>query len=511
MRVALALCLAALAAGAKAGDLAGVAASALQTLRPAPNNPVQLTIAPAGNGRVVSHPAGIDCGAGCSTPFEKGTLLYLEAQPAPGWHLDHYSGDCSGMECALTLERDAEIGATFARNAPAPAAAKACSDYVGPPPAALHAYEGMMHQHSSYSDGDIHSTPADYYAAGKSRGYSYVAGSEHSDTDDIGVYVDTGAQCSASLGGAVTCLTPTRDRLQKWQATAVEAAQASTDSFLAIRGLEWTSDRFGHINVFFSSNFANAKTDGGYALTMQTFWDWFTRAPGTVGDGGGLTSPVPMGGGADGLATFNHPGDKCNLAQYGDSGCDWNGFAYVPAAADRLFGIEAYNLEQRDDRYQPYIAAALDQGWRLSMIGAEDDHAATFGQDIRPKTVTLATATTGDAFKAAWLARRTYALAPGQHLRAQLDVEGHPMGSVMQCDIGKAVKLDVAVRNRDGSAYKGSLRLFTDGGKELARANTTQASFSLPVASGTHWYFVRVHGADGKSAAYLAPVWIQGR
>lgn len=483
--------------------------SPLPRLLPTPPAPVQLQVQLSGSGHVVSQPAAVDCGTSCVGQFDPGVLMHLEVQPEPGWTLAGFSGDCDGMECALTLKRDAQVSVKFVPAAPGPA--KACSDYIGPAQAQLNAYEGMMHQHSSYSDGDIHSTPADYYAAGKRHGYSYVAGSEHSDTDDIGVYVDTGADCTTSLAGVTTCYTPSSDRLFKWQATATQAAQASTEQFLAIRGLEWTSDRFGHINVYFSSNFANAKTDGGYAVTMSTFYDWFSRAPGTPGLGGGLTSPVPMGGGADGLATFNHPGDKCNLAQYGDSGCDWNGFAYVPAAADRLFGIEAYNSTQGNDRYQPFIAAALDQGWHLSMIGAEDDHKATFGQDIRPKTVTLATAPTADAFKAAWLARRTYALAPGQHLRAQLDVEGHPMGSTMRCDIRKTVKLKVGVRQQDGKPFRGSLRLYTNGGQELARSSSAQASFDIPVSAGIHWYYVRVHGSDGRSVAYLAPVWIEGR
>ena len=38
------------------------------------------------------------------------------------------------------------------------------------------------------------------------------------------------------------------------------------------------------------------------------------------------------------------------------------------------------------------------------------------------------------------------------------------------------------------------------------------AHFELPVEAGaTRWYFVRAHDADGRSAAYLAPVWISGR
>jgi hypothetical protein len=67
------------------------------------------------------------------------------------------------------------------------------------------------------------------------------------------------------------------------------------------------------------------------------------------------------------------------------------------------------------------------------------------------------------------------------------------------------------VRNKDGSPFHGTLRLYTNAGQELARTTSAQSGFDIPVSSGTHWYFVRVQGTDGKSAAYLAPVWIEGR
>jgi hypothetical protein len=470
-----------------------------------------MTVVKTGSGTLASSPAGIDCGSVCSSSFVQGTLVHLLAAPDSGWHLDHFSGACSGSECAVTLNSSSTVAVVFTQDAVA-TVPSACAAYSGPALSSLTHYEGMMHQHSSYSDGDINSTPTDYFSAGKGFGYSYTASAEHSDTDDIGVYVDTGAQCEATVGGLIECVTPSADRVVKWSSTLKEATAITDDSFLGMRGFEWTSDRFGHINVFMSANFANAKTDGGYIATMQTFYDWFTRSPTTPGDGGGLTNiSGPAGGGADGLATFNHPGDKCDLAAYGDTGCDWNGFTYIPAAADRMFGIEAYNHDQQDDKYQPFIVTALDQGWHLSFIGAEDDHAATFGQDARPKTVTMSTALTASAFKSAWLARRTYALAPGQHLRATMSVEGYPMGSTLPCDLGKTVLMNVNMTNKDGSPFSGTLQLFTDNGVKMAESSTAQSSFQIPVLAGTHWYFVRVHGANGKSVAYLAPVWIQSR
>jgi hypothetical protein len=79
------------------------------------------------------------------------------------------------------------------------------------------------------------------------------------------------------------------DSLRKWDATAEQAAQATDGSFTALRGFEWSSDRFGHINVYLSSDWVNEVDGGGYA-DMAAFWRWFTA-----------------GGGSDGIGTFNHP------------------------------------------------------------------------------------------------------------------------------------------------------------------------------------------------------------
>lgn len=390
-----------------------------------------------------------------------------------------------------------------------------CDAYSGPALSSLKAYEGLMHEHSSYSDGDVNAIPADYYRIGQEAGYSFVGGSDHSDVLDTGVYISLNEDC-VSPSQFVSCfLSPSTDKLFKWSSIQDQAVAGSSAEFLAIPGFEWTSDVFGHINVYFSKNFSNAKTDGGYALTMETFWSWFTRDPQMPGLGGSVTAPVPFGGGSDGLAHFNHPGDKCQLENIPlpalQDTCDWNHFELVPEAVERMFAIEAYNDGNREDRYLPRIATALDKGWRLSFIGSEDEHFGEYAVEHRPKTVTLAQDLTDEGFREAWLARRTYALSPGIHARVEFDAEGHPMGSQMSCATGKTVPFNVSVKNADGSSFRGTLRLFGEGGEELAQLDTAQGRFDVPVREGTHWYFVRVHSEDGQSAAYVAPVWISGR
>ena len=84
---------------------------------------------------------------------------------------------------------------------------------------------------------------------------------------------------------------------------------ASTGAFTAFRGFEWSSDTFGHVNVYFSSNVNNAKKDGG---TPDSLFKW-------------LLKPAAQGGGGDGIATFNHPGAKGTA---GSPQFNWNDFGF---------------------------------------------------------------------------------------------------------------------------------------------------------------------------------------
>src|SRR5262249_21085511 len=121
------------------------------------------------------------------------------------------------------------------------------------------------------------------------------------------------------------------DSFRKWDATAEQAKQVMDEhpGFSAFRGFEWSSNRFGHISVYYSTNWTGAYQDGGF-VDMDTFWSWFTR-------------PASLGGGSDGLGVFNHPGAK---SIDGVPGLNWNDFEYVPAADERMVGIETFNDKQ---------------------------------------------------------------------------------------------------------------------------------------------------------------------
>ncbi len=78
---------------------------------------LQLTIGGAGSGTVTSSPAGISCGAECTTSVARDTVVTLTAAPATGSVFAGWSGGCTGTlpTCDVTLANVATVTARFAR------------------------------------------------------------------------------------------------------------------------------------------------------------------------------------------------------------------------------------------------------------------------------------------------------------------------------------------------------------------------------------------------------------
>ena len=65
-------------------------------------------------GKVISSPAGIDCGATCSAGFAAGTQVTLTASPAAAWGLSGWGGACSGIGgCSVTMNGNTSVSASF--------------------------------------------------------------------------------------------------------------------------------------------------------------------------------------------------------------------------------------------------------------------------------------------------------------------------------------------------------------------------------------------------------------
>ncbi|MBX3273381.1 MAG: hypothetical protein KF729_24170 [Sandaracinaceae bacterium] len=70
-----------------------------------------------GGGRVVSEPAGIDCGETCSASFARGATVRLRVTPAPGSELVGWGGACAGVDesCVVRLDETTEVTVTLRR------------------------------------------------------------------------------------------------------------------------------------------------------------------------------------------------------------------------------------------------------------------------------------------------------------------------------------------------------------------------------------------------------------
>ena len=397
----------------------------------------------------------------------------------------------------------------------------ASSPASGAKPQPLNHFVGALHEHSGYSDGWPGSTPADYFASAKGYGLDFLGSGEHSDNADVPVTASEGCTdpsltASCIIGDDEAPL----DSLRKWDATLEQAEAATDESFTGFRGFEWTSDRFGHINVYFSKHDTNAKADGGYATTMETFWNWFKTSPDLLG-------------GSDGLGTFNHPNAKRVIedaaeevdVSFDDPATNWNDFAYVPEADDRMVGIEVYNDEDefgttRGPEDGPgFYVHALDKGWHLGPVGAEDLHGEPetdrtpadnqWGHPLLPKTVIIASDRSAASLRAATHARRFYAIRFNEGLRIDFTVDRAMMGSRLVRPVGKPLRIEAST-NLPGL----QLEVVTSGGRVVA-TGTSSIKTMVRASSADRYYFLRVidpsrppHDSR-RYVAYSSPVWIE--
>ena len=75
-----------------------------------------LTVNKAGNGggTVTSSPAGIDCGADCTEPYDEGTTVTLTANPDATSTFAGWGGACGGTgQCTVTMNASKSVTATF--------------------------------------------------------------------------------------------------------------------------------------------------------------------------------------------------------------------------------------------------------------------------------------------------------------------------------------------------------------------------------------------------------------
>ncbi len=416
---------------------------------------------------------------------------------------------------------------------------------------------GALHEHTAYSDGTELTKPAHVFASVKSKGFDFAFSTDHSDNMGLPVPIVAAKNPMFCTSNPLACVlsdpSDFQSNLSKWDAVQAQAIKASTTQFTAIRGFEWTSDRYGHANVLMSTNFINPKTGPGYAGTMDAFWQWFV-------------APYSLGGGSDGLLVFNHPGREDSihgplssakapfspvsnaldsgdvpsnpvspvLTSSGDPAYTFNDFAYIPQADYRVVGVEVFGKGDEYDtkgKRRSWYAYALDKGWYLAPTGSEDHHETAWGDSSLPKTVIIARTRSQDDLREAMLARRMYAVAQQYNdIKLEFFAEDsngkQPMGSRIASK-DKLVRFSYAVTQREGrksslDPNKLIVELYSSQGAKSAGGDympvqtsgnaIDRQSFSLPMKDTQSWAFLRVRDASKAGnpvVAVSAPIWFK--
>ena len=416
-------------------------------------------------------------------------------------------------------------------------------------------FTGVLHDHTAYSDGFQLTKPADVFANAKNKGWSFAFTTDHSDNLGLPIPLVLAKNPEFCASNPLGCLLSDPENIAsnftKWDATQTQALQASTPKFTALRGFEWTSDRFGHANVLMSQHFINPKLGPGYLLTMEGFWAWFVM-------------PTSLGGGSDGLMIFNHPGreDAIHgplsdlkkvlsplglgklaeesplpsnplqdlLSAPGDPAYTFNDLKYVPAADYRVVGLEVFGKGDEydsDGKKQSWLGYALDKGWYLAPIGSEDHHDSRWGDGNLPKTVIIARTQSQSDLREALLARRVYAVAQNyNHLQLSFTVtespqgKAYPMGSRLAAPTDQ-LKFQVSVADRLGKktpllAHNTIIEVISSladnsvSYSPLISHNAATTTFTLSNSAKQNWAFVRVRDkATGAPVAVSAPIWFK--
>ncbi|MFN0182715.1 MAG: Ig-like domain-containing protein [Aquabacterium sp.] len=75
----------------------------------------RLTVTAPTGGRVISMPAGLDCGSTCAADFPQGSVVSLRAVPASNFVFNGWSGSCSDpTACSVTMSTARTVTASFA-------------------------------------------------------------------------------------------------------------------------------------------------------------------------------------------------------------------------------------------------------------------------------------------------------------------------------------------------------------------------------------------------------------
>ena len=343
----------------------------------------------------------------------------------------------------------------FVRQAPNPGVVTslppAPADPADPAPLSdgMYAFWGHLHAHTTYSDG---AGPPHYaLASARAAGLHFYALTDH------------GWRMSEV----------------QWAKTLSQTEMASLPGqFIALRGVEWTHDSAGHINVFNHDTLLSRNNPDTQDLTQ--FYDWLSQNP-------------------DAIAQFNHPDPA-----YGGT---FHNFSVHPAAAPLVYLQEIGNKAQIYTTYEPSFVKSNAVGWRIAPTINGDTHSANWGVDTPARTGIVAPALTRQDLLAALRTRRVFA-TEDSNLALALRIGQAWMGTVLANTGDLQVIVDIVDPDPEPiSLYLYDQNLLLETVSFASSTNQWQTTIS---ARPGHYYWIKAIQKDG-DRAYSAPIWIEGQ
>ena len=308
-----------------------------------------------------------------------------------------------------------------------------------------------LHNHSLQSDGA--GDPALAHASMRDAGLDVAALTDHTTISrPLGPVDACAAFPEPEPGREDACRSLAGMSQKAWEDTRRYADGADRPGrFTALRGFEWSSPLLGHMNVWFSQDWTDPLGTAGFSLSslvqlglteaqiagalaplgvageqildlirrsepagMALFYEWLLRAP----------NPL-IGGGADGIAGFNHPNREPGV---------FDAFAFDPRLRERIVSMEIMNrrddylFEGFADGFPSPLVACLDAGWRVGLLGVTDEHGTDWGEpDGKGRAGLYVADLTRGAVRAALTGRDFYATNV-RGLRLDATAQGTPMG-----------------------------------------------------------------------------------
>lgn len=290
----------------------------------------------------------------------------------------------------------------------------------------LRAYFGILHGHTSSSDG--RGTVAEAFATARDLArLDFFATTDHSEAWRI-------------KGGPGD---------KPWQEVKDEAQRASRDGFVGMAGFEYSSSAFGHFTVLGTKTYRDSVLD----FSLRDFYDW-------------LADPQQ----SNGIVFFNHPGFHSYRRPF-----EFSHFDFEPRLAQIIVGMEvlhrnsAYRYLEGYGREMPYFDEGLLKGWELGAVGGQDNHRASWGLQDAVRIAPLMKRLTEEDLVDALRNRRFYATQV-QDLQFIVEARGYqspwyPMGSHLKREeIGsKPVQVRVAFADPTGTLVPRRLEIVSAG------------------------------------------------